>query len=178
MANVIGVPALFSNFWHLRARTDQAHLASEDVDHLRKLVEAQLTEATTEAGVARVVVALVPVAAFLVAWKFDDPLTAIRTHSAELVDGEELAVFANALLFVQHGLSKADTNCGTDGRCERSCSDCGGRAYDEVEWPLATAFVERPITDDSKVITGGSASVQIRYGRLTDLLIFRDGSMW
>ena len=55
VTDVVEVATLFGDRWDLRTWTDQAHLAAEDVDDLWKFIEAQLAEATTEAGVAWVV---------------------------------------------------------------------------------------------------------------------------
>ena len=76
----------------LGSRTDQGHLAHEDVEQLGQLVEAGLAQHATDLGDARVVLGGPDGARARLG---------IAVHAAELDDGERLAAQARALLQVE-----------------------------------------------------------------------------
>ena len=164
VADVIGIAALFGNVRNLRTWPNKAHLPTKHVGDLWQLVEAQLTHPATKAGVARVLVRFVTGTPILRLRYLGASLATIWTHRAELVDRERFTVFANAFLGVQHRSTKTHTNSESEQRSDRSSSDCGCRADDDVEWSLASALVPSAVTDDSKIFVGGSTSVEVCDG--------------
>ena len=102
MADVISVPALFGNRGDLWAGPNQAHVTAQNVDDLRKLVEAELTEAATKPGMAWIVIGLVAVSAILTHRQIDDLLATVWTHCAELVDREGFSTLTNTFLLVEN----------------------------------------------------------------------------
>src|SRR6185437_1704512 len=94
---------------HERAGSDQAHLATKDVQELGELVEVGLPEELPDAGDARVVRHLEEALGALVELH-QLRLHRVRAvaHGAELDDLEGLAVAADAALAEQHRALRVD----------------------------------------------------------------------
>ena len=75
----------------LGTRTDERHVADEDIPELRKLVEVVRSQEGTHLGEARVTAHLQEVGAILLG---------INAHGAKLIDEERLAMKPDALLSV------------------------------------------------------------------------------
>ena len=81
------------------ARADQAHLAAQDVEQLRQLVQAGAPEEAADRRDARIALHLEQRAARLVAGaQLLQQTIGVLTHRAELPHPEAHAVFANPLL--------------------------------------------------------------------------------
>ena len=82
-----------------RPGSHDGHIANENVDELRQLVDAELANHTANAGDARVVGDLEDRAVLLVeVLELSKPLLRVRAHGAKLVHVEGLSVAAHALL--------------------------------------------------------------------------------
>lgn len=121
LAEVVAVALDF--FGDNRARTDEAHVALDNVPELRQLVEAGLPEERTELRDARVVLELEVLFPFLAGCGiflevFLQGFLRVRDHGLELVAREEPAVLADALMREDdvslvadgHGDDEADEN--------------------------------------------------------------------
>src|SRR5690606_21877003 len=93
----------------LRARSDDRHVAAEDVPKLRELVDAGLAHEATNARDARVILRGELGAGGL----------RIGPHRAELVDAEEFAVLTEAILAIEHGASRVELDREDDQRHQR-----------------------------------------------------------
>lgn len=85
------------------ARTDEAHVAADDVPELRQLVEAGLPEEGTELGDARVVLELevrlpLPARGRILLQVSLEGFLCIGHHRLEFIAGEQLAILADALM--------------------------------------------------------------------------------
>ena len=97
-----------------RARTYDRHVALDDIEKLRELVEAELAEHVAERIDTRVVLHLEGLAArFVLGHEFFLAFFGVYVHAAELVHGEQLAVLAYAgLLEDDRTLGVADLDRG------------------------------------------------------------------
>ena len=81
-----------------RTRPDDAHIAAQDIDELRQLVERVLAQEAAEAGDAGIVGDLEQDAVALVhVHDFGAALLGIAHHGAELEAAEDASFFADAL---------------------------------------------------------------------------------
>ena len=92
-------------FWTLRPRADQAHVAREDVEQLWQLVQAIPAQDSAKRGYP--VIAVARPARPAVAFRID-------RHAAELVKPEGPSAVAHSLLVIQHGVPSA----GFDEACQ------------------------------------------------------------
>ena len=92
----------------LGAGADQAHVAAEDVEELRQLVDALGADEGTDAGDAGV--------------SFGGPAgtggLGIDPHAAELQQREDLAVQADALLAIHHRAARLELDQAGDQEAE------------------------------------------------------------
>ena len=95
-----------------RARSDSAHVAAEDVDELRKLIE---TGRAQDAA---------------------DPRDSAISHRAELEDGKRSPIAAEALLAEQNRPPVLEDDGGCDCRHHRRKSQQAGRRTHEIEETL------------------------------------------
>ncbi len=122
-----------------RARAHDRHVALENVEELRKFVEAELAEYVAEGVDARVVLHLEGLAARLVlGQQFFLALFGVCVHAAELVHGEQLAVLAYAgLLEDDRTLGVADLDCcGAEekqGRAEHNRDARAGHVHKSLD---------------------------------------------
>ena len=116
-----------------RARSDNGHIAFENVDELRQFIEAELAENVSKRVNTRVVLHLEGLAASLVlGHEFFSAFFGVNVHAAELVHGEQRAVLANAsLLEDDRALRVADFDGErTEQQERREYNQCSRRAGD------------------------------------------------
>ena len=111
----------------LRARADEGHLAGEDVEELRELVDGGFPDEAADAGDARV------------AW--DGPaLLFVRFgllhHGAELIHHERLVVKADALLLEDDRARRSELDEGRDDEHDRTEEDDTDESAADVDGAL------------------------------------------
>jgi len=122
-----------------RARAHNGHVAFENVEELRKFVEAELAEHMTERIDTRVVLHLERLAArFVLGHKFFFAFFRVHVHAAEFVHGEQLAVLAYAgLLENDRTLGVADFYSGSaekqQGRTEHNRNARAGYVHKALD---------------------------------------------
>ncbi len=122
-----------------RTRTHDGHVALDDVEELRKFVEAELAEHVTERIDSWVVFHLEGFSArFVLGHEFLLAFFGVHVHAAELVHGEQLAVLADASLLEDDGpLRVADLDRqGAEqqkGRTKENRNACAGDVYEALD---------------------------------------------
>lgn len=111
----------------LRARADEGHLASEDVEELRELVDGSFPDEAADAGDARV------------AW--DGPALlfvgfGLLHHGAELVHHERLVMKADALLLEDDRARRGELDEGRDDEHDRAEEDDADEGAADVDGAL------------------------------------------
>ena len=131
---------VFCHFgWNRRARSNDGHVAFENIDELRQFVETELAENVSERVNTRVVLHLEGLAACLVqGHEFFFAFFSIGVHASELVHGEHSAILANArLLEYNRALWIADFYGECTEQKERGqynqCSGSAGDVYDSLD---------------------------------------------
>src|ERR1700680_3093138 len=126
----------------LRARPDQAHVALEDVDQLRQLVQTHPPQDSPEPGGARV--------ARLRDHRSSSSL-GVRDHGSKLVDREWSAIHADALLPEQHRTTRrGDLDQGRDHQQEWAENEQHHRADREIQRRLDHAVgPAQPVPPDT-----------------------------
>ena len=121
-----------------RARSNNGHIAFENVDELRQFVEAELAENVSERVNTRVVLHLEGLAASLVlGHEFFFAFFGVNVHAAELVHGEQRTVLANAsLLEDDRALRVADFDGERAEQQERREYNQCNRSASDVYNPL------------------------------------------
>ena len=99
-----------------RTRADNAHIASQNVEELRQLIERILAQEAAEAGDAGIVGDLEEHAVALVhVHDFGATLLCIQHHSAELDAAEDHALFADAIRGVEDRAGRIELDGDGDG---------------------------------------------------------------
>ena len=111
-------------FW---SRTDEAHIAVEDVEDLRQFVQAGGTDEFTDFGNARVV---------LRRQLGTGIFFRIDAHGTEFVDLIFLAKAADADLAVEDGTAVAELDSQGDGNSEGQGTDGSDTGHDDVDSTL------------------------------------------
>ena len=117
---------------HQRPRSDQAHVAPDDVPELGQLVQAERPQALAEGRRA------------LDARQQPARRVGRLDHRSELVDRERPADETWADLAVEHRAPEADAHEGRDDHDDRRQHDRQGRSGGEVERPLRSALAGGP----------------------------------
>ena len=127
-----------------RARADEAHLAAQDVQHLRDLVEREAAQERPDARDARVVLDLEERALGLVATLELRLLgLGVGAHRPELDHPELLLVQADSAVAVEDRPARVELDRERDQGPEREADDRDQRADDEVE-----AALHEPVCSD------------------------------
>ena len=120
--------------WQGWAWADDAHVAEEDVEELRELVDASFAEEAAHAGDARVVGHLKYGASHLVlVHKFLFELLGVDDHGAELVDLEDTAAQAGAFLLEEHGAFAVELDAEGDDEEEGQSDEYDAGGEDDVD---------------------------------------------
>src|SRR5438094_3224525 len=110
----------------LRAWTDQAHVALEDIPKLGQLVEPQFAQPAPEASDPRVAFARVNILVLL----------RVHTHRSEFKNNERFLVPADPFLLKKNRTSFSDPDQQGDQREKRSANDQRNRRHDKIEKEL------------------------------------------
>src|SRR3569623_216512 len=108
----------------LGTRADEAHVAEENVEYLRQLVDAGAPDKTS--GERDAAVVLAGPARLAVFFRVD-------AHAAELEDGEFAAALADAVLAVEHRPGTFQFDEQGRERHDRQADDQHGSAYQQIE---------------------------------------------
>src|SRR4030095_11257665 len=117
----------FGAFVPLRAWADQAHVALEDIPKLRKFIQPQLAQPTSEGSDPPVAFARVNI--FIL-------LRRAQAHCSEFKNNERFLVPANPFLLKKNRTSFSDPDEQGDQREKRSANDQRNRGHDEIEQAL------------------------------------------
>lgn len=149
----------------LRARADEGHLAGEDVEELRELVDGGFPDEAADAGDARV------------AW--DGPaLLFVRFgllhHGAELVHHKRLVVKADALLLEDDRARRSELNEGRDDEHDRAEEDDADESTADVDSTLRGGLDRVGERDVPDVDDREAVHVFGDWLRVDDVVIVRD----
>jgi hypothetical protein len=122
---------------HVRARSDNAHVAFQDIEELRQLVKVCFPEETSEEKHSRVTLTALPGVAFVV-----DP------HSAELQATERVSVESCPFLNEEHGAAALQLYYQGNDRDKEQQHDADNKAESNVEASLC-CHVQRAVQHDS-----------------------------
>src|SRR4051794_16350328 len=122
---------------HKRARPDEAHLAGQDVEELRDLVERKAPQQSSHGGDAGIVGDLEePVTRLVALEQLRLHRVGAVDHRAELEDPERLGLAADPRLAEEHGTARAELDRDRRRRDERRHGEQTDRGADDVERPL------------------------------------------
>ncbi len=138
-----------------RARADHAHVALEDVEQLRQLVDAGHPDDPADRRDARIGLHLVAGGALVVGGRFAlaradqpghvlavDAVIAVDLHRAELVEGERHAAPAQTLLLEDDRPGRGETHHQGDDQHQRPEHGQGDQRRDDVERALEPVVAE------------------------------------
>lgn len=127
----VALEDLFDKILALRARAHEGHLATEDVEQLRQLIEVVGADEAADLGQARVVIAGV---------ERRPGGLGVRAHRAEFVDLERAAEAADALLLVEDGAAVLALDRDRNDEEQRAEHDQAARADEDAEQALHTSL--------------------------------------
>ncbi len=143
VALVLPVLVVLDDLGQLGARSDEAHLAREDVEELGELIQAGFAQEAAEFGDAGVVLDLVAEFAVLVAEELELLAVGIELHGAELVDGEGCAAAADAGLLEDGGSGGVAADGDGDQGKERAEEGQQDERADEVDQAFAGGEIDQ-----------------------------------
>src|SRR6266568_821363 len=124
-----------------RPRADQRHLAPQDIQHLRQLVERETTQESPDGRYTRIVLDLEERTGGLVV-SLERALAGGRVgvHRPELHHPERLLSEPDAPVAIEHRAARAELDRNGHREPERQAGDDDQARHDEVEAPLQRPF--------------------------------------
>src|SRR5439155_9542155 len=127
-----------------RPWADERHLAPEDVEDLRHLVELEAAQKATDRRNARIVLDLEERArGLVVSLERALALGCVGVHRPELHHSERVLSEADAPVAIEHRAARAELDRTGDRKPERRAGDDDEARYDEVEAALQRPFRSR-----------------------------------
>nr|CAI0336050.1 hypothetical protein SHINE37_30209 [Rhizobiaceae bacterium] len=157
-----------------RARPDEAHLAAQDVEELRQLVEAELAQHGADEGHPRIVLQLAGGAPLLIGGRIvlqillQDGIAVFR-HGAEFQAAEGRAVIADAAMAVEDAAAVGEFHQRHDHQEDGADDDDGAERHQDVEASFRYSPHRR---------RAGCKRTEIRRTGRSCRGLHRDGSTW